>query len=230
MSVFETIAVVRGRLVFAEEHRSRLVCACEAAGMVAPYFHWPAVPVRDGVLRVYVTVGDGGPLDPAEDSRCFALFEEIEFPRVGTTLRVMMSAAPVPCVLGGWKTGNYWPNVQALQAARGQGCDEALVFNSQAALVGGAMANVVIGTGGRFLTPARDAGARDGVLLSWVRGRLSVEEAWLSIADVKSADEVFLTNSRIGVVPVRDLDGRTLPSMQEGERLAARYREEVLEA
>ena len=51
-------------------------------------------------------------------------------------------------VLGGWKTGNYWPHVQAFATARENGFDEALVLNIEGAVISASMANVFFVFGG----------------------------------------------------------------------------------
>jgi branched-subunit amino acid aminotransferase/4-amino-4-deoxychorismate lyase len=48
------------------------------------------------------------------------------------------------------------------------------------------------------------------------------------LEDAKTADECFLTNSRLGVMPVSEIDGRQLPSREAGMALAALYRERIL--
>jgi branched-subunit amino acid aminotransferase/4-amino-4-deoxychorismate lyase len=54
-----------------------------------------------------------------------------------------------------------------------------------------------------------------------VIGRRKVEERRLRREDVVNADEVFLTSSWIGVLPVATLEGRPLGARLIGPRLAA---------
>lgn len=226
MSVFETIAICHGRPRLLPEHLDRLARACAAAGFPAPAI--PALPenLPDGMFRLYVTAGDGAPTAPVKESRVFALFDETAFPSREETVRLTLSRAPLQLELGGWKTGNYWPRVQASAEARREGFDEALVFNPQGALIGASMANVFLVLEGRLVTPALVMGARDGAVRHWVRSRIPVEESLLTVEDVGKAGECFLTNSRLGVMPVAAIDGRVLPSRQTGQSLADRYREE----
>src|SRR5476649_2154909 len=71
MSVFETIAYQHSRLLFLSEHLDRLCRACTAAEFSEPRHLTPELlrglldPKQpDGVLRLYVTAGDGSPLAP----------------------------------------------------------------------------------------------------------------------------------------------------------------------
>jgi len=232
MSVFETIALLRGAMLFGKEHLTRLREACGAAGFAFPkdlpaaLSAWDLSGLPSGMLRIYVSAGDGGPCDPAEATRAVALFDPAEL-RV-EPMRIITSRAPLSIVLGGWKTGNYWPHVQALAEARRGGADEALVFNAAGQLVSAAMANIFLVRDGLIRTPALASGARDGVVRHWVRGEIFVEETILSLEDVEKSDECFLTNSRFGVAPVTEIDGRTLPGGSTGTSLAQSYRETVL--
>ena len=231
MSVFETLAVHRGCKLFVGEHLQRLQRACAAAEFGFPDELPSALgelSCDDGVFRIYVTAGDGGFSHPSDAVRTYALFDAMTFPSADSPCRITLSRAPLACVLGGWKTGNYWPHVQALTAAKKQGFDEALLFNGGGALVSAAMANVFLVRDGRLLTPATELGARDGVVRDWVLRHRPVEESQLAPEDLETADECFLTNSRIGVMPVAEIDGRSLPSRKTGDALATLYREEIL--
>ena len=131
-------------------------------------------------------------------------------------------------VLGGWKTGNYWAHLQAFAEARENGFDEALVLNIEGAVISASMANVFFVFGEMLRTPAASVGARRGVLRAWIKQMTHVEECLLSLDDLKEADECFLTSSRLGVMPVAEIEGRRLPSRNRGEALAALYRERIL--
>ena len=131
-------------------------------------------------------------------------------------------------VLGGWKTGNYWAHLQAFATARQNGFDEALVFNIEGTVISASMANVFFVFGGMLRTPAVSVGARRGVLRAWIKEVTHVDDCLLSLEDLKKADECFLTSSRLGVMPVAEIEGRSMPSRVSGEALAALYRERIL--
>ncbi len=71
-------------------------------------------------------------------------------------------------------------------------------MNAHAELVSACCANVFVVRDGRVRTPALACGARDGVTRERVMQQIQVEECSLFIADVLSADELFLTNSWVG--------------------------------
>lgn len=233
MSVFETLAVRRGRILFLNQHLEALRMACAETGLRADGAEVLGAleGLPDGLLRVYVTAGDGAHGAFSANSRIFAFFERADFPgaKEAMSARIGIAREPLASFLGGWKTGNYWPRVQALAAARSKGFDEALVLDPRGIVISAAMANVFFVFGGEVRTPAARLGARRGVVRQWVQETTPVEEAFLSLEDIELADECFLTNSRIGVMPVAELEARRLPSRSRGESLAAWYRERIFD-
>ena len=210
MSVFETVAVVAGRPLLLEAHLERLQRAARDCGA-----EWTGFPDFDfatigtGLVRFYLTAGPGAPCD-AFAGNAYALFDEAEVGWNLPALRVASSAAPYLPRPGGWKTGNYWQNIDAMGHARRAGCDEALVFNPAGMLVGAAMANVFLEIDGSWVTPALETGARDGVVRSWVLRNFGADEGILEVRDVARCKAAFLTNSRMGIRAVGELDGRPL--------------------
>ena len=213
MSVFETVAIYRGRAIFLEAHLERLTRASSA-------MEWGEVVVSGipeygvsaqftGVVRLYITAGVGSPGDSFCGS-AYALFEECEVGAEFSAVRVASSLAPYLPRPGGWKTGNYWQNVDALTAARRMGADDALLFNPSGCLVCASMANVFLEIDGVWKTPAQETGARDGVVRDWVGQEMPVEEALIGPDDVAGCTACFLSNSRIGVRAVSEIDGRPL--------------------
>jgi branched-subunit amino acid aminotransferase/4-amino-4-deoxychorismate lyase len=234
MSVFETLAVRDGRLLFAGEHCDRLMKAAEAAGFyVSDKVAGPLSGIAfsgDGMLRLYITAGDGRPVEVSDACRIYGLFEAAAFSTVeeiASGYRVGISRAPIGSVLGGWKTGNYWPQVSAYREAANQGLDETLVMNMQGELVSASMANLFLFLDGLWRTPVLASGARDGVVRDWVMKNRRVEESQLVPEDLERAQECFLTNSRIGVMPVAQIEGRNLPSRVMGNELAVLFREKI---
>jgi len=91
-------------------------------------------------------------------------------------------------------------------------------------------ANVFAVNRWRLYTPPADGRllpgiARAGAIATAVEAGFAVEERRLGPADLRAADEVFLTGSVRGVEPARSLDGEPLPAIGEvGSKVAARLR------
>ena len=225
MSVFESLRVRGGEAQFFERHLTRLIAACAAREFAVEEAALRAGEetlrhAGDGFARIYVTAGDGPPAAPAPAPRIY-LFIEAREPPIEDCCELTFHDEPYRAPFGGLKTANYWFNADALATARRRGFDEALLFNDFAELVSACMANVFLVLDGRLATPPRSSGARAGVIREWVIGRRKVEERRLRREHVVAAEEIFLTNSWLGVMPVATLEGRPLGPRSLGPRLAA---------
>ena len=227
MAVFETVRIRAGRAEHVPAHLERLLRACRVCGFPAnPAVLETAAALLDsglghsGVARLYASAGDGGPADAVHAPRFALLFEE-RAPAQKSAYAVRSCPGTHHPPFGGLKTANYWANALSLRVAMEAGAQEALLFNQEGQLIGGCMSNAFLRIEGRWYTPALECGARDGVMRAEVLARLPVEEGRVSREMVARADGALLTSSWIGVVTVRELDGRPLQIPAECEPLSA---------
>ncbi len=119
--------------------------------------------------------------------------------------------------MAGHKTMNYWERIQTLQLAGSRGASESLWFSITNHLASGCVSNVFLVRDGVLMTPiARgeepEAAAMRAPVLPGVQRAaiielaeshgVEVERKMLTYDDLSRADEVFLTNSGWGVLPV----------------------------
>jgi 4-amino-4-deoxychorismate lyase len=88
---------------------------------------------------------------------------------------------------------------------------EGLMLDQSSRLIEGTMSNVFLVRGGVVYTPRLHRCGVAGIVRELVLQRLAAEcapvrEADLTLDDVSAADEVFLTNSLIGIWPVLKID------------------------
>jgi branched-subunit amino acid aminotransferase/4-amino-4-deoxychorismate lyase len=207
------------------------------AGSDSPHPRVPPSPrpptSTTGFARLYVTAGDGGPAAPAEHPRIYVFIEPRTPPDPDDPWEIGLHDESYHPPFGGLKTANYWFNCDALAQVRRRHLDETLLFNDRAELVSACCANIFLLRDGRLCTPPRSSGCRPGVIREWVIARRKVEERRLRREDVVNAEEIFLTNSWIGIMPVATVEGRPLGPRTIGPKLAAelanrRGREESL--
>jgi branched-chain amino acid aminotransferase len=110
------------------------------------------------------------------------------------------------------KTGNYLNNVLALHEARLAGADDALMLNERGEVTEATTANVYVVRDGRLATPPLEAGILKGttrtrVLALAAAHGLPAAEHPLAPDDVRKADEVFVSSSVRGILPVVRVDG-----------------------
>jgi branched-subunit amino acid aminotransferase/4-amino-4-deoxychorismate lyase len=131
----------------------------------------------------------------------------------------------------GHKTLNYWRRLRALQVASSAGAAETIVLQVTNHLAGGAVSNVFLVRDGALATPIAQGeeagGAMAAPVLPGITRGFVIEAAdalgvgcarkMLSIEDLLDADEVFLTNSSWGVLPVVQVEGKAIGSGSVGE-------------
>ena len=113
------------------------------------------------------------------------------------------------------KSLNYLNSVMAKREARLRGADEALILNAQGRVAEAAVANLFVVRGRRVLTPPTTEGALPGITRRSVLEiaselEIATEEAALGRSELFTADEVFMTGSGAGIVPVARLDGQPI--------------------
>ncbi len=228
MALFESMAVWKGRVESWPEHQQRLQIACAERDFYADETAFASVGDTleraqiNGFARIYVTAGDGGPTSPIEAPRIFLILEAREPEREDCWDLGFHDDVYHP-PFGGLKTANYWFNCDALAQARARKFNEALLFNDHAELVSACCANVFLVRDEEIFTPPRGSGCRQGVTREWVIKQTKVIECRLRREDVTAADEIFLTNSWLGVMPIATLEGRPLGPRRIVAKLAAEF-------
>jgi len=112
--------------------------------------------------------------------------------------------------LSGLKTTSYGENVVALARAVAAGADEAIFANTVGALCEGTGSNVVVGVGGRLVTPPLRSGCLAGVTRALVLEVCDVVEDDLPLDALTAADEAFLTSTTREVQAIARVDGAPL--------------------
>ncbi len=232
--VFEGIRVYGGRVFRLDDHLARFAAGAKALALEPP----GGIPaVREIVLetvrahgeseayvRLVLTRGEGAlGVDPTtcHAPRLFCLVSDVtiypaEKLRDGIDLVTASLRRPAPDVLDPRvKSLNYLNNVLAKLEARQRGADEALLLGAGGLVAEAAVANLFAVISGELRTPPPTDGALEGITRRTVlelAGRLGIpaRECSLGRFDLFSAEEVFLTGSGAGLVPVRSLDGRPI--------------------
>lgn len=123
--------------------------------------------------------------------------------------------------LVGHKTTNYFARMLALQQAHEKRAAESIWFTLEGYLAEGCVSNIFLVADGKILTPPLEtpvlAGvARQAVCRLAVGAGLALEERALVIDDLLGAQEVFLTNVIMQVLPVTGIETHTVGDGQVG--------------
>jgi len=104
------------------------------------------------------------------------------------------------------KTTNAIERIYSLHGARDEGYDEVLFFNTSNYITEGAISNLFFFKGATIYTPAKDCGIYQGVIrekvIELASRRYEIKEGFFNLSDIEGADEVFLTSSLLGLMPV----------------------------
>lgn len=228
--VFDTIRVIGGRAFRLEDHLDRLQRSAETIGLDLPGMPSGLGDAIDMVMRanrlagalVRITVSRGVPPDrgvaaPASQSPTVVIaassFEGYPEERYSAGYRVVASeirrnpTSPLSRI----KSCNYLDAVLARTAAARLGADEAIMLSTRGEVACATSSNVFLVVAGALVTPSLECGILAGVtrkvvMESAARLGITCTERRVLPEEIGGADEIFLTNTAIGIMPVVSLD------------------------
>jgi len=224
--VFETVAVQDGRLELWSAHLRRLQGGCERLGFPAPdpeLLTGEAAGLAQtrerAVLKIIVSRGSGGrgyrpPGDPSP-TRILSLHPWPEWPdgyrSQGIQARICATPLGRNPRLAGIKHLNRLEQVLARSEWRDPDIAEGVMLDTEGLLIEGTMSNLFMVRNGTLLTPDLSrcgvAGIMRGMVMDVARQQnVCCVTGHFTVRDLAAADEVFLTNSIIGIWPVCRID------------------------
>ncbi len=239
VGLFETIRAYGGRVFRLNAHLERMRRSAEALKLPLAV---DAQPIRasieqvmaanrlsDARLRVTLTPGatvrPGGGEGPGEPTLLVTGVATAAYPvqyyEQGMTVLISAFRQSAGDPLAGHKTTCYWPRLAALREAHDKGCGESLWFTTDNLLAGGSISNVFIVRDGVLLTPPIGTPVLPGTVRAFIleaatRAGPEAREAPLTINDLLDADEVFLTNSAMEVMPVCRVERKPIGNEKPG--------------
>ena len=121
----------------------------------------------------------------------------------------------------GIKSSNYLPNILAKSEAFESGAFESILLNEKGYVTEGTVSNFFIVINGVLITAPLNAGilpgiTRDIVLKLAKMSGIKVEEKKFKPDLVYKADEAFLTNTSVEILPVKEINGTIILSGRPG--------------
>lgn len=225
--LFETILVQNGKPLCLSEHLSRLqqssaffayrlpsaeelaeaiwavieANALESGSMrltVSPRESLGLLPKTDSALNIFITLRHGRP------------YGEELYERGFTAIIAQTTRRNEYSPLSRHKTTNFADSILAKQEAIFNGNDEAILLNTAGRLTEATVANLFLVINGEVLTPPIADGVLPGIMrrkvLELCRNlNITAKEQTLTPKDLEGAAEAFLTNSLMGVMPIRQI-------------------------
>lgn len=226
--LFSTLRIYGGVPFALEDHLQRL--AADGARLRVDVENWlERAPelfelligqnrAGEAMARVYLIRNHGGLLDrPVERKTDLLIFTaDLRDWGASAKLRTVPHARHAAAPLAATKSLSWAHNLATLEGVAAEGFHDALLLNERGEIAECTSANIFVVKDGAVLTPPLAAGAlpgisRKAVLEGAAEEGLSVREATLWPADLRAADEVFISSSTREVQPVGQVDDFPLP-------------------
>lgn len=170
-------------------------------------------PEEKARIRLNAFREDGGLLLP-ENNRPVFLIESATFPEQNQSslrLTIFEAEKKYPGILSNLKTNNYLLFMMALQYAKENGFDDALVLNSSGNCCEAGSSNLFMVLKGIIYTPALTEGCVAGTKRRQLLEQLpslgfQIKETSIGMPLLFEMEEVFLTNAIRGISPVRSIN------------------------
>ncbi len=225
--LFETIAVIDTKLVAWQRHMARLERGEKVLGFPQSdkaQLHAEAAELcgetKRGVLKIILTRGSGGrgyrPPEQSQPRRILSLYDWPDYPAhwytQGIRVRLCATRWSRNSQLAGLKHLNRLDQVLARQEWLAPEIAEGLMLDEAGAVISATQSNLFALTDGVLLTPDLSHSGIAGVMREMVieaaaQLGVAVSVTSISLAELKQAESIFLTNSIMGICPVNELDG-----------------------
>lgn len=226
-SVFETVKILDGKVLFLEDHYFRLMSAMRIVRMEIPmnftmeYFEEQILSTAasenfSGSCRARISVyrKEGGFYLPKDNNVSFLI---TVLPLEDSVYRIEKDQYEVELykdfivtkhLLSTIKSSNRMINVTGSIFADENGYDNCLLINDEKNVIEALNGNLFILMGNKLVTPPISEGCLNGVMRKQILAlakkieTIEVEEAPISPFELQKADELFITNVVRGIQPI----------------------------
>ncbi len=253
--IYETMRAYNGRFFLLERHLARLRSSADAVFLALPMpidrisavLHETLNVNRlaEAYVRLHISRGPGEiGLDPGlcPDptvvivAKPFKAYPSEYYDR-GVSVSIVKTRRNHPLALNpSIKGTNFLNNILAKIEANKAGAYEGIMLNWEGFVAEGTISNLFMVKGGLLRTPALAVGILEGVtrglVLDLARNeKIPVQESAFSPGELTGADECFITNSTMEIMPVTLIDGKPIGGNGPGPLTATlmkAYKQEVL--
>ena len=214
MGVFETVRVQKGKAPWRVWHLESIRESAKVLSLKVEEKELVKIPGGDGIWRWFVT----------ETGTRTWWSDGIELPPAAYDLDLAETGVWSTSWEARYKTLSYLNRIQAKREG-GPADQERVMLNEKGEMASASMANLFWRRDGVLRTPSRECGCRAGTVRRWVleRSGQRVEEGKWKPEELDGAEEIFLTNARIGIKPVRAWKGKKLAEPRLSAKLAEEF-------
>lgn len=232
--VFETLLISEAGPLFIDSHWQRMKKGADLLGLkVDDKDEWvrqvQAYIVKDPSPSAFpyalrVTLSGGAPLSNLPSKLLFhkrVFSYTVAQYTLGIRLHLLPSCRNEQSPLVSIKSTNYLENILCKEDAKRKGADEGLWLNSKGSICEGTMSNIFFLKVGTLFTPSLRSGCLPGtrrkIILNLAQSlQIPASEGLYPLSDLLDADEVFMTNALMGIMPVREVDDSPFPVTPQG--------------
>jgi branched-chain amino acid aminotransferase len=253
--IYETMRAYGGNLFLLKKHLRRLKCSADAISLKLPLSlgaigealneSLTVNKLQEAYVRIQVSRGPGEiGLDPALCpaptmvivTKPFKDYPAEQYEQ-GVSVAVVKTRRNHPLALNpAIKGTNFMNNILARIESLKAGAAEGIMLNWKGYVAEGTISNIFMVKKGVLYTPRLDTGILEGVTRDLVlrlarRKRVPIKEALLLPKNLYAADECFLTNTTMEIMPVTTIDRKPVGNGKPGPvtmALHQAYRKEVL--
>ncbi len=226
LGAFETIAVYNGNPIFAKQHVERMANTLnflniehtqeELFELINKGLHLPEAATGAKALKIAVS----------NQNRAVSIRQNIYTPQKrqqGFKLKTASTLRNQTSKLVQHKTLNYAENILEKRLAISQGFDEPLFCNYDNYICEGATTNIFVVTSNKIITPPTKDGLLPGIMRDFVLENFSVDICSISFRELSNFDEIFITNSLMGIMPVVQINNAVFQKHTMAQKIQTEY-------
>jgi len=227
IGVFETISIENQKAMFLEKHLDRMKNALVKLEINNPNFsievskdsienYLVKNPMKHGVLKISISNNNiifskrENQYSPEDYLRGFVV-GYAKIPRDETS------------IFSYFKSTNNSHNLLEKSRLKEEGIDEPIFLNLKGELAEGAVTNIFFIKDEKIFTPKTECGLLNGIIRSYIIENYEVEETIIMPDQVNSFDEMFLTNSLMGIMPVKKFGDHVFKSNKISKTITSEY-------
>ena len=225
LGLFETILLYKGKPVFLDEHLARINKSIVDLGLnidklerdeVFQYLNNKNI-LEYEVLKIVLS----------EKNRLFLkreyTYTEKDYQK-GFSLNISKVRRNENSIFTFHKTLNYGDNILEKRKSKKLGYDEPIFLNSKNQITEGATSNIFMIVQDKIYTPKLSCGLLNGIVRQYIISNYDVIESEIDLEFLNNADEIFLTNSLFGIMPVNNLEKKVFKSQEISKNILQNYK------
>ena len=226
LGLFETILLYKGKPVFLDEHLARINKSITDLELkieklkkdeVFQYLNNNKNTPEYEVLKIVLS----------EKNRLFLkreyTYTEKDYQK-GFSLNISKVRRNENSIFTFHKTLNYGDNILEKRKSKKLGYDEPIFLNSKNQITEGATSNIFVVVENKIYTPKLSCGLLNGIVREYIISNYDIIESEIDLEFLDNADEIFLTNSLFGIMPVNNLEKKVFKSQEISKNILQNYK------